>query len=596
LCQPFQEYSRAAINEGVLVPAFGSGGSEARAVTASQADSPASGTAPDAWHALDSLREAQLGRLTLGLSPESLALAWADWAMHLAAAPGKRLGLLLHDWSRPGDIAADPRFRDPAWRQPPFRQLAEGFLRVEDWWRDATHDVPGMSPHDESVVAFAARQLLDVWSPTNLWWTNPRVLSRTFAQGGRNLAVGAAHWCEDVARILGGPHGDDSSPFVVGRDVAATPGKVVMRNRLAELIQYGPTTQRVHAEPILIVPAWIMKYYILDLSPGNSLVRWLVDQGHTVFCLSWRNIGPEDRDLGMDDYRELGVMAALDAIARIVPGRRVHATGYCLGGTLLAIAAAAMARAGDGRLASLTLLAAQTDFTEPGELGLFIDPAQVHMLDAMMAQRGVLTAEQMAGAFQMLRSNDLVWSRAVHDYLMGERTAPSDLMAWNSDTTRMPARMHSEYLHRLYLANDLASGRYLVDGHPVALQNLRLPTFAVGTETDHVAPWRSVYKLHYLTESELTFVLCNGGHNAGIVNEPGHPLRHYRVATRSEGAPCVSADEWQSAATVHDGSWWPAWHDWLARHGARRLVAPPSMGSRNAGPLEDAPGRYVLEH
>jgi len=371
---------------------------------------------------------------------------------------------------------------------------------------------------------------------------------------------------------------------------------VVMRNRLVELIQDTPTTPRVRAEPILIVPAWIMKYYILDLSPHNSLVRWLVDQGHTVFCLSWRNVGPEDRDLGMDDYRQLGVMAALDAIARIVPDRRVHAAGYCLGGTLLAIAAAAMARAGDQRLASLTLLAAQTDFSEPGELGVFIDPAQVHMLDSMMAQRGVLSAEQMAGAFQMLRSNDLVWSRAVHDYLMGERTPPSDLMAWNADTTRMPARMHSEYLHGLYLANDLASGRYLVDGHPVALQNLRLPIFAVGTETDHVAPWRSVYKLHYLTESELTFVLCNGGHNAGIVNEPGHPQRHFHVSTRPKGAPCVSADEWRSAAATRDGSWWPAWHAWLVAHGTRRTVAPPSSGRTGAVPIDDAPGQYVLEH
>ena len=562
----------------------------------SQTRGPSPDKPADAWRTLDHLRQAQLGRLTGGLSPESFALAWADWAMHLAAAPGKRLGLGLHDWTPPADLSADPRFRDPAWQQPPFRQLAEGFLRIEDWWREATHGVPGVSPHHESVVAFAARQMLDVWSPTNLWWTNPRVLSRTFAQGGRNLLAGAMNWGEDFARWLQVSPGATTSPFVVGRDVAATPGKVVMRNRLVELIQYSPTTPRVRAEPILIVPAWIMKYYILDLSQHNSLVRWLVDQGHTVFCLSWRNVGPEDRDLGMDDYRQLGVMAALDAIGRIVPGRHVHATGYCLGGTLLAIAAAAMARVGDDRLASLTLLATQTDFTEPGELGVFIDPAQVHMLDSMMSQRGVLTAEQMAGAFQMLRSNDLIWSRAVHDYLMGERTQPTDLMAWNSDTTRMPARMQSEYLHRLYLGNELAAGSYLVDGHPVALQNLRLPIFAVGTETDHVAPWRSVYKLHYLTESELTFVLCNGGHNAGIVNEPGHPHRHFHVATRAQGAPCVSADEWKSAAATHDGSWWPAWHDWLAAHGTRRLVAPPSVGAAGAARLGDAPGQYVLEH
>jgi polyhydroxyalkanoate synthase subunit PhaC len=560
-----------------------------------QTSDPSSDKPADAWRALDHLREAQLGRLTGGLSPESFALAWADWAMHLAAAPGKRLGLMLHDWSRPGDLSVDPRFHDPAWQQPPFRQLAEGFLRVEDWWRDATHGVPGMSAHHEAVAAFAARQMLDVWSPTNLWWTNPLVLSRTFAQGGRNLVAGSMNWCQDVVGMLQIPQGAVPSPFVVGRDVAATPGKVVMRNRLAELNQYTPTTARVRAEPILIVPAWIMKYYILDLSPHNSLVRWLVDQGHTVFCLSWRNVGPEDRDIGLDDYRELGVMAALEAIGRIVPGRRVHAAGYCLGGTLLSIAAAAMARTGDHRLASLTLLAAQTDFSEPGELGVFIDPSQVHMLDSMMAQRGVLTAEQMAGAFRMLRSNDLVWSRAVHDYLMGERTPPSDLMAWNADTTRMPARMHSEYLHRLYLSNELASGRFVVDGHPVALQNLRLPIFAVGTETDHVAPWRSVYKLHYLTDSELTFVLCSGGHNAGIVNEPGHPHRHFHVALRPQGAPCVSADEWKAAAATRDGSWWPAWHDWLATHGTRRLVASPPLGA-GAAPLGNAPGQYVLAH
>ena len=554
------------------------------------------GEVPEAWRALDRLREAQVGRATLGLSPESLALAWMDWALHLAVSPGKRLALLLHDWTRPGDIAADPRFRQPEWQEPPYRQWAEAFLRIEDWWREATHGVPGVTPHDEAMVAFGARQLLDVWAPTNLPWTNPRVRARTLAEGGRNLVNGAIHWWEDLARGLAGGRPDDRSPFVVGRDVAATPGKVVMRNRLVELIQYSPTTPRVQAEPVLIVPAWIMKYYILDLSPQDSLVRWLVAQGHTVFCLSWRNVGPEDRDLGMDDYRRLGVMEALDAVGRIVPGQRVHAAGYCLGGTLLAIAAAAMARAGDDRLASLTLFAAQTDFTEPGELGLFIDPAQVHMLDSMMAQRGVLSAGQMAGAFRMLRTNDLVWSRAVHEYLMGERAPLNDLMAWNADATRMPYRMHSEYLHRLYLGNDLASGRWMVDGRAVALQNLRLPIFSVATETDHVAPWRSVYKLHYLADTSLTFVLCNRGHNAGIVNEPGRPGRHYRMGTQAADQACISADEWLAAHAPREGSWWPAWHDWLVQHGSGGRVAPPAIGAEGLPPLEDAPGRYVLEH
>ena len=555
----------------------------------------AADTSPDnVWLALDRLREAQVARATAGLSPESLALAWMDWALHLAVAPGKRLSLLAHDWSGPHDIAADPRFRDASWQSPPFRQWAETFLRIEEWWRDATRGVPGTAPHNESIVAFATRQLLDVWAPTNFPWSNPQVLSRTLAQGGRNLMTGALHWWEDLAHACFGPPAHDpGAQFIVGRDVAVTPGQVVMRNKLAELIQYTPTTTRVQAEPILIVPAWIMKYYILDLSPHNSLVRWLVSQGHTVFCLSWRNVGPEDRALGLDDYRQLGIMAALDAVAHRVPGRRVHATGYCLGGTLLALTAAALARAGDERLASLSLFAAQTDFTEPGELGLFIDSAQLHMLDSMMDRQGVLSAQQMAGAFQMLRSNDLIWSRMVQEYLMGERPPPIDLMAWNADATRMPYRMHSEYLHRLYLGNDLAAGRYVVDGHTVVLQNLKTPVFMVGTESDHVAPWRSVYKLHYLTEAELTFVLCNGGHNAGIVNEPGHPHRHYRIATRAAGAPCASPDEWLDASPApRDGSWWTAWHDWLIAHGSGRRVAPPRIDDSALG---DAPGRYVLE-
>ncbi|MGN6527594.1 MAG: PHA/PHB synthase family protein [Burkholderiaceae bacterium] len=553
--------------------------------------------APDptaAWRDLDRLREAGIGRITGGLSPEALALAWFDWGMHLAVAPGKRLQLALHDWSRPADASADPRFADSSWRLTPFEAMATAFLRCEDWWREATHGVPGTVPHHESVVAFASRQLLDMLSPSNLPWTNPQVVARTIGQGGRNLWTGALHWMEDAARAAG-LAADEEGRFVVGRDLAATPGKVVMRNELAELIQYTPTTSVVEAEPVLIVPAWIMKYYILDLSAHDSLVRWLVGQGHTVFCLSWRNVDASDRDLGMDDYRRLGVMAALDAVTRIVPGQRVHAAGYCLGGTLLAIAAAAMAGAGDDRLRSLTLFAAQTDFSEPGELALFIDPAQVHMLDSLMWLRGYLTAGQMSWAFQMLRSNDLVWSRMVHEYLMGERPGSNDLMAWNADATRMPYRMHSEYLHQLFLGNDLASNRYRVDGHRVMLQRLRLPVFVVGTETDHVAPWRSVYKLHDLTDAPITFVLCNGGHNAGIVNEPGHPHRHFRMATRTGGVARLSADEWFEATSAQPGSWWTAWERWLVESGTRQRVPPPAMGAEGYPPIDDAPGRYVLE-
>jgi polyhydroxyalkanoate synthase len=486
----------------------------------------------ESLRALDRLREAHLGRWSNGLSPESLLLAWADWAVHLGVAPGKRLELALRASQAltgfvadalqdgPDPAAGDPRFKAEAWQQWPFRAWADGFERLQGWWHAATHGVPGTDPHHESVVAFACRQALDTVAPSNLPWANPEVLQRTLAERGANLTRGALHFGQDLARLASGAGPVGSEDYQVGRDLAVTPGQVVLRNELMELIQYAAASDTVHAEPVLLVPAWIMKYYILDLSPPNSLVRWLVAQGHTVLCISWRNVGPEQRELSMEDYRRLGVMAALDAVNRIVPGRKVHGVGYCLGGTLLSIAAAAMARAGDDRLASVPLLAAQTDFSEPGELALFIDAAQVHMLDSMMWLRGYLTAEQMSGAFQMLRSNDLVWSRLVHDYLMGERASLSDLMVWNADSTRMPYRMDSEYLHRLFLNNDLAAGRYTVDGHPLAIQNLRAPIFAVGTERDHVAPWKSVYKIHYLADTELSFCLTSGGHNAGIVTSP----------------------------------------------------------------------------
>lgn len=401
---------------------------------------------------------------------------------------------------------------------------------------------------------------------------------------------GWQNWLQDVVRQIRQEPPEGVEAFTPGRDVAVTPGKVIFRNHLIELIQYTPTTETVHPEPVLIVPAWIMKYYILDLSPENSLIRWLVAQGHTVFAISWRNPGAEDRDLTLEDYRRLGVMAALDEITRLMPDQKIHATGYCLGGTLLSIAAAAMAGKGDARLASLTLLAAQVDFAEPGELALFIDPSQLHLLESMMWNRGYLSADQMAGAFQLLRSNDLIWSRMVRDYMMGERTAMNDLMAWNADSTRMPYRMHAEYLRRLYLNNELSSGRFTAGGKTVLLQNIRVPIFAVGTERDHVAPWKSVYKIHQFTDCEVTFALTSGGHNAGIVSPPGHPRRRYRLATRAHDDALLPPETWVEANPATEGSWWTPWQAWLAaRSGAP--AAPPAMGNA----LADAPGTYVFQ-
>jgi polyhydroxyalkanoate synthase len=310
--------------------------------------------------------------------------------------------------------------------------------------------------------------------------------------------------------------------------------------------------------------------------------------------VSWKNPSPDDRDLSLDDYRRLGVMAALDAVGKIVLERKVHAVGYCLGGTLLSIAASAMARDGDDRLKSVTLLAAQTDFTEAGELMLFIDESQVAFLEDMMWEQGFLDATQMAGAFHMLRSNDLIWSHMVHDYLMGERTPMIDLMAWNADATRLPYRMHSEYLRRLFLDNDLAEGRYLVDEKPISLTDISAPIFAVGTAQDHVAPWRSTYKINFLTDVDVTYLLASGGHNAGIVSEPGHDRRSFQVFTRRANDHYVDPETFLAQAPQHDGSWWPEWSAWLAARSGEP-VDPPAMGGTNRSVLADAPGNYVRQ-
>jgi polyhydroxyalkanoate synthase len=585
-----------------------------QAAVAGHADDPRPG---EGFRFLDRMASAATARATSGLSPTAFWLACADWAAHLASAPGKQLELAVEAGRKSARLAGhaanslvdpqtpccveglpgDERFRGEAWQGMPYRLWSQSFLLTEQWWREATHGLPGVSRHHEDVVAFAVRQWLDMVSPANLFWANPEVINQTVKTGGANFLEGGRNWIEDVSRLAASRPPIGTEAFQVGRDVAATPGKVVFRNHLIELIQYAPTTEKVHAEPILIIPAWIMKYYILDLSPANSLIRFLVERGHTVFCISWRNVTAEDRDLSLDDYRRSGIMAALSAVETIVPDRKIHAAGYCLGGTLLTLAAAAMMEFDDHRLASMTLFAAQTDFSEPGELQLFIDDSQIAFLEAMMWEHGTLDAAQMAGAFQMLRSNDLVWSRLVRDYLMGERAPMNDLMAWNADTTRLPYRMHSEYLRNLFLHNDLASGRCMVEGRPIAIQNIRAPVFVVGTEHDHVAPWRSVYKIHYLTDTDVTFALTSGGHNAGIVSEPGHPHRHFRILEKQADDPCLSPDEWMAAAPVQDGSWWPAWETWLSAHGSVEQVVPPGMGAPDKGypPLDDAPGTYVLQ-
>ncbi|SES91728.1 polyhydroxyalkanoate synthase [Oceanicella actignis] len=558
---------------------------------------------------------AGLARLTGGLSPAAMAAIWSDWAVHLAASPGKQ-ALLAHKAGRKllrfqrfalscaltggegeaciAPLPQDRRFAHEGWRKPPFNLMQQAFLLTQQWWWNATTGVRGVSKANERALEFGARQALDVFSPANNPLTNPEVLERTMREGGANLVRGAANFWDDWARMVSGRPPAGVEAFRVGENIACTPGKVVYRNRLIELVQYAPATDKVRPEPVLLIPAWIMKGYILDLSPHNSMVRWLTEQGFTVFMIYWRNPGPEDRDLSMEDYRLMGPMAALDAVQTIVGPAKVHAAGYCLGGTLLAIAAAAMAREGDDRLASITFFAGQTDFSEAGELLLFINESQVSFLEDMMWEQGVLSAGQMSGAFQILRSNDLIWSRMMREYLMGERAPMTDLMAWNADGTRMPYRMHSEYLRKLFLNNELAQGKFEVEGRPVWLRDVRTPIFALGTETDHVAPWRSVYKIHNLADADVTFALTNGGHNAGVVSEPGHPRRRHRIRTTHHDARRLDPDAWMAAAELREGSWWPSWAAWLADLSGAP-VDPPRMGAPGVDPdaLPDAPGSYV---
>ncbi len=567
-------------------------------------------------HVYDRLYHAWLGRVTLGLSPAALWQAYFDWSLHLAMAPGKQTELAVKAMrkasrlyrystrSLAGDstpciepLPQDHRFEHPGWQRWPFNLWYQSFLLGQQWWYNATTEVDGVTQHHENAVEFAARQWLDLFSPSNFMFSNPEVIEATVAEQGANLVRGWNNLIYDWERSLGGNPPKGAERYQVGGNVATTPGKVVHRNRLIELIQYEPTTKTVQYEPVLIVPAWIMKYYILDLSAHNSLVRYLVDNGHTVFMVSWKNPTAEDRDLGMADYLALGVDTALAAIQHIVPDARVHAAGYCLGGTLLTVAAAAMAGTGDDRLASITSFAAQTDFAEAGELMLFIDESQVTFLEDLMWEQGCLDAKQMAGAFQMLRSNDLIWSRLVHEYLMGKRGEMSDLMAWNADSTRMPYRMHSEYLRQFFLGNQLAAGQYKVRGRVIAVSDIRAPMFVVATERDHIAPWRSVYKIHLLADTEVSFLLTSGGHNVGIVSEPNHHRgRYYRLTTRSETDRYVDPDAWLASQEPVTGSWWPTWLAWLDERSSGETDArPPGARDKGYPVLGDAPGTYVLQ-
>lgn len=559
---------------------------------------------------LDRMARAVLAQNTGGVSPFSIYQAISDWALHMSRAPGRQMELaeravtntlkVLADATGTADappfkpMPYDHRFTHSGWEHMPFRFWKQSFLATQDWWNHATEELRGLSEADSDRVRFMVRQMLDIVSPSNLPATNPEIIERTRDCHGQNIIDGARHLAEDFVQTLTQHRPETPEGFRIGQDLACTPGQVVYRNDLFELIQYTPTTPQVHAEPVLIVPAWIMKYYILDLTPQNSMIRYLVDQGFTVFAISWCNPTQAQADLSLENYRKDGVIAAINAINAIVPDQKIHAAGYCLGGTILSIAAATMARDEDDRLASVTLLAAQTDFSEAGELLLFLDESQVAFLEDLMWAQGYLDRPQMTRAFATIRAEDLIYTRAVKRYWLGREDLPSDLTVWNNDTTRMPARMHSEYLRGLFLENRLTAGRFAVEGRVIALKDISVPLYVVGTESDHIAPWKSVYKIRLFTDCDLTFTLTSSGHNGGIVSEPGHPHRHYRSGHRAPDARYVDPDTWLADHAPRDGSWWTNWADWLGAK-STALTPPPAMGSADYPPLAPAPGTYIYQ-
>jgi polyhydroxyalkanoate synthase subunit PhaC len=567
---------------------------------------------------LDLPLKSALAHVANGISPASLMLAHLDWLLHLAVSPSKQAQLAssalrkwllwlqysAQSWQGPCESCVDPlpqdkRFARPEWQQPPFNALAQAFLLTQQWWQEASIGVRGVAAHHEDVASFTVRQWLDMLSPSNSPLLNPQVLRETARTGGLNLAQGLQNWWRDALAVAaeGKPRGVEA--FLPGQAVALTPGKVVFRNALVELIMYEASTKKVAAEPILVVPSWIMKYYILDLTPQDSLVKYLVDQGHTVFMVSWRNPGTADRDLGLDDYLQLGVLDTVAAVQAICPGAGIHAAGYCLGGTLLAMGASVLGGRHDSALRTVSVLAGQVDFEEPGELGLFMDESQVAFLGDLMAESGYLDGRRMAGAFQLINSKDLVWSKLLHEYLMGAQTPMTAMRAWNADATRLPARMHGEYLQRLYLRNEFAEDAYHFRGEHVTLRALHAPLFVVATERDHVSPWPSVYKILRLVHARTRFVLVSGGHNVGIVSPPAGPSAHpgasYRWADHEPHEAPADPLDWQAGAAQVQGSWWNCWHDWLREHGTREVPARSVPVVRFGGKVVAAPGTHVFQ-
>ena len=486
----------------------------------------------------------------------------------------------------------DKRFSDPEWSSNQFYDfLKQAYLLGTQWANRLVSDAAELDPHTRQKAEFYVRQITNALSPSNFVLTNPELLRETLSSNADNLVRGMRMLAEDIES--GG--GDlrirqsDSSLFAVGRNLATTPGKVVFQNELMQLIQYAPSTASVLKRPLLIVPPWINKFYVLDLTPEKSFIKWCVDQGITVFCISWVNPDAALAQKTFEDYVRQGPLAALDAIKQATGEDEVHTVGYCVGGTLLAVTLAALAARGDKRIVSATLFAAQVDFTLAGDLKVFVDEAQVAALERRMAERGYLEGKSMVTVFNMLRSNDLLWPYVINNYLKGKAPFPFDLLYWNSDATRLPAANHSFYLRNCYLDNKLAKGEMVIAGTPIDLKAVKIPIYNLATREDHIAPAKSVLLGSKLFGGKVKYVLAGSGHIAGVVNPPDkNKYQYWTGPIRRDG----NVDAWLDKATEHPGSWWPDWLAWLKKKGPAEVPARVP-GDRGLKPIEDAPGSYV---
>jgi polyhydroxyalkanoate synthase subunit PhaC len=486
----------------------------------------------------------------------------------------------------------DKRFADPEWSTNQFFDfLKQGYLLTVQWANRLVRDAEGLDPHTQQKADFYMRQIANAIAPSNFVLTNPELLRETLSSNAENLVRGMHMLAEDIQA----GHGNlrirqsDSTMFEVGRNLALTPGKVIFENALMQLIQYAPTTETVLKRPLLIVPPWINKFYILDLTPEKSFIKWAVAQGLTVFVVSWVNPDANLAQKSFEDYMREGPLTALDVIEQATGEREVHTIGYCVGGTLLATTLAYMATKGDERIVSATFFAAQVDFTHAGDLKVFVDEEQIAAREREMGERGYLEGKKMANAFNLLRSNDLIWPYVINNYLKGKEPAPFDLLYWNSDATRMPAANHSFYLRNCYLENRLSKGDMVIGGKKLDLKSVKVPIYNLATREDHIAPARSVLLGSKFFGGPVRFVLAGSGHIAGVVNPPDKMKYQYWTGPKPTSA---NLDAWLAKAKEHAGSWWPDWFEWLKKLDPAEVPAR-APGGGNLTPIEDAPGSYV---